>query len=54
MQGSKLHFENNAWWQDLRQVTKQQIHAEKMKNPHEYDATQEQKSTGIKKKWNDK
>jgi hypothetical protein len=40
---------DNPHWQDLRQVTKQQIRAEKMKNPHEYDAAQEQKSQGIKK-----
>ena len=39
---------DNPHWQDLRQVSKQQIRAEKMKNPHEYDATQEQKSKGIK------
>ena len=42
------HFSTNEWWSDLRQVTKQQIQAEKLKNPHEYDATQEVKSKGIK------
>ena len=39
----------NEWWHDVRHVTKKDILAEKMKNPHEYDATQEVKSTGIKK-----
>ena len=36
------------WWQDVRHVTKAEIRAEKMKNPHEYDATQVVKSKGIK------
>jgi len=36
------------WWQDVRHVTKAEIRAEKMKKPHEYDATQEIKSKGIK------
>ena len=45
---NELHFQNNPWWQDMRQVTKQQIQQEKMKNPHEYDATQQVKSKGIK------
>ena len=49
LQGSKLHFENNSWWQDVRDVTKAQIRAEKLKNPHEYDAAQQQRSEGIKK-----
>ncbi len=44
---------NNPHWQDLRQVTKQQIRAEKLKNPHEYDAAQQQKSNGVAK-WKDK
>ena len=39
---------NNPWWHDVRHVTKQQIRAEKEKNPHEYDATQQVKSKGIK------
>ena len=43
------HFHDGDWWQDLRQVTKQEIHAEKMKNPHEYDAAQQQKSPGVKR-----
>jgi len=33
---------------NVRDVTKAQIREEKMKNPHEYDATQQQKSKGIK------
>jgi hypothetical protein len=33
----------------MRQVTKAQMQAEKLKNPHEYDATRQQKSDGIKK-----
>ena len=37
------------WWSDVRNVTKAEIRAEKLKNPHEYDATQQQKSHGIKK-----
>lgn len=43
------NFEHKGvdWWQDVRHVTKQQIQQEKLKNPHEYDATQEQKSKGI-------
>ena len=39
---------DNPWWHDVRHVTKAQIRAEKLKNPHEYDATQQQKSKGIK------
>ena len=35
--GSFAHT-NNEWWQDMRQVTKQEIRLEKLKNPHEYDA----------------
>ena len=47
VQGS---FQHDAdWWKDLRQVTKEQIRQEKLKNPHEYDAPQQQKSEGIKK-----
>ena len=42
------HFSTNEWWSDLRHVTKSQIQAEKLKNPHEYDATQQVKSKGIK------
>ena len=43
------NFEHKGvdWWQDVRHVTKQQIQQEKMKNPHEYDATQQVKSKGI-------
>jgi len=45
-------FNHSAeWWTDLRHVTKEQIRQEKLKNPHEYDATKQQKSEGIKK-WN--
>ena len=39
---------SNPWWHDVRHVTKSQLRAEKMKNPHEYDAEQQQKSKGIK------
>jgi hypothetical protein len=37
----------------VRQVTKSQIRQEKLKNPHEYDADQQQKSGGIKS-WKDR
>ena len=47
------HFDTNNWWEDLQHVTKRDIQKQKEKNPHEYDATQEVKSTGIKK-WKDK
>ena len=45
--GSFQH-KDNAWWQDLRHVTKAEIKEEKLKNPHEYDATQQHTSKGIK------
>ena len=46
--GGFRHSEND-WWKDIRNVSKAELRAEKMKNTHEYDATQQQKSTGIKK-----
>lgn len=54
VQGGRTHFENNPWWQDLRQVSKNEIRLEKLKNPHEYDAAQEVKSKGVRKHWRDK
>ena len=54
VQGGNLHFDNNPWWQDLRQVSKNEIRAEKLKNPHEYDAEQQVKSKGVKRHWRDK
>ena len=44
--GAFAHKDNPRY--DVRHVTKAQIRAEKLKNPHEYDATQQQKSKGIK------
>ena len=49
------HFDTNVWWGDLQHVTKRDIQKQKEKNPHEYDATQQVKSTGIKpKRWKDR
>ena len=47
LQGNWSH--TAEWWNDMKQVSKQQIQQEKLKNPHEYDATQQQRSDGIKK-----
>jgi len=52
IQGNFQH-QDNEWWGDVRQVTKAQIRQEKLKNPHEYDAEQQQKSAGIKS-WKDR
>ena len=49
----QFNHHDNPWWQDVRQVTKAEIRAEKMKKPHEYDVEQQQKSGGLQKKWKD-
>ena len=45
---NNFQHQDVAWWKDIRHVTKSMIMAEKQKNPHEYDATQQVKSKGIK------